>query len=305
MLEEVLFVLIIVGILSYTFSCVSAIEIVSDTYSVDSFSIGQVSEYTSDSDYESRYILPVDSGGYFESDLVYGEVKKFPDDTSLIETPASTPSSGGGGGGESSGGGGVATNISDNMCYTSSDCPQGYSCIDGLCVSVYELNILDFESPGRLGENFEFRYSIKRLLNISGDVKTTYWVQDMDGNIVGYGTDELFLEENEKRTDIGTFELYDKVRDGSYDFYVRVDDKNISLIESVPIVLNINGNLVYINKRPNWPIVIAVSFVFTMSVIIFVVFNDRFIALWYWFRKRYLNNWLFRIKEYFGRIKYE
>lgn len=301
MFEEVLLVIGIVGILVYALSFGSAFEIVSDVYSVDSFSLGQVGEDVVGVDYDSRYVMPTDSGGYFESADVYGEIKKFPDDILLVETII--PSGGGGGGGGASvSGSGVAEEFE---CVRNEDCEEKYSCVDNFCILVYELKILDFESPGRLGENFDFRFFVRRFLNVSGDVKTTYWMQDDNGNIAGYGSDDLFLSENEGRTSVGNFVLNEKVRDGDYSFFVRVDDYNISLIESVPVSLRIVGDSVYIKRKVNVPIVIALSFVVVTSLFLIIMFNDKLIALWYWFKRRYLDNSVFRVKDYFWRIFHE
>lgn len=298
MFEEVLFIAGIVGILFYVLSFASATEIVSDFYSVDSFSLGQVGEDSVSEIYDSRNIVPVDSGGYFDSSDFYGEVKKFPDEIVIIEEP----SSGGGGGG----GGGSFSVSGDSQeiyeCVNDEDCESDYSCLSGICIVVYDLKILDFESPGRLGENFDFRYFIRRMINVTGDVKTTYWMQDESGNVVGYGSGSLFLEENQATTNIGQFVLNDRVRDGSYRFFVRVDDNLVSLVESVPVELRINGDYVYFKRKLNLPIVIALSVVVIASVFIFIVYNDKLIALWYWFKRRYYDNWRFRIKEYFWRF---
>ncbi|MEK7184729.1 MAG: hypothetical protein AAB683_01160, partial [Patescibacteria group bacterium] len=104
------------------------------------------------------------------------------------ETPVSTETTppSGGEAGESSVGGGLL------RCVEKSDCEDDRECIDGLCVKLFDIKIIDFESPARLGEFFEFTYFIKAVAEINNDVVISFWIEK-GGEKISSGSDSIYL----------------------------------------------------------------------------------------------------------------
>ncbi len=140
-------------------------------------------------------------------------------DYSAEETPAdSTP------GGEetpSGGGGGGGIKIKGE-CSQNYDCQESDEvCLDNKCVKLFDIKIIDFESPIKLGEFFEFTYFVKGMANISGDVEIYFWIGDEKEKITS-GQDVIYLGNFEEKTETTKIFLPSTVESGVYKFFVQV-----------------------------------------------------------------------------------
>jgi hypothetical protein len=298
MIEEVVMFVLVFFI---CVSLVSAQQIVSEEYSVDSYTIGSVGDAVSDSTNELRYISLPESGGYFEGD-VYGEVKRLPADAQLQIIPPSGGGGGGTGGGGGAGGGGISA---VEGCVTNEDCRSGYTCINAVCYKIFEVELLEIDSPARKGEFFEFRYLVKRRLNESGEVKASYWIQsDQEVSRLAYGYDNIYLDPYGEDTSVQKVLLPRDVVEGNYVLHLLVESNNMNLEVSENIFIRDIGNLVEIGKRMNFWTVFWISFtsIVVVLTILAVIFKRKTLFLFYLWGKKIASKFYYFVKN-FWKIK--
>jgi hypothetical protein len=280
MIQEVLIVFLFIFIF---ISFVSAQEIVSDDFSVDSFTLGSVGDSVSEGDYDFRYISLVESGGYFEGD-VYGEVKRYPSDVELIVQDL-VPSDGDDGGSDDR----IVADfvLGDLECRFSSDCKFGFTCFEGECYKIFDIKILDIDSLARKGEFFEFTYLVTRFLNQSGEAKASYWIDGEDGRLI-HGYDNIHLKPYSKITSVQKVLLPRDVSSGSYNFSLLVESNNMDLKIIEDIFIRDMGDFVRINEKVSWWFVFGMIFISGLAVLIVlsVVFKKRVLFAIYLFTKK-------------------
>ena len=134
---------------------------------------------------------------------------------SAEETPADDEAqqpSGGGGGGS---GGGVE-------CLKDSACNFDEVCFNYQCVKLFDVKIIDFESPVKLGEFFDFTYFIKGMAEINGDVEVIFGIEK-NGKIISSGLDTIYLGSFEEKTQTAKIFLPNNLESGAYTFFVQVN----------------------------------------------------------------------------------
>jgi len=154
---------------------------------------------------------------------------------------------GGGGGGSGGSGKGAPTIIKESAleyeCSTSSDCESNQycfehecheaecfddsgckgveSCWNHRCMKWFDVEILEFESPVKVGEFFDFTYFLKAMEGIEGDVEIRFWIEQ-DGNTVTSGQDTIYFSSFEEKTKTKNLFLPKSISSGTYIFYVKV-----------------------------------------------------------------------------------
>jgi len=163
-----------------------------------------------------------------------------PDDFFIMED---FPSSGGSGSG---GGGSGSARISE--CSQDSECPDGQYCLENKCHSVeclddsscnieegevcwdykckklFDIEILEFESPVKTGNFFNFKYFIKAVAEIKGDVEINFWIQK-NNSIITSGKDTIYFESYEEKTKIKELFLPKNIASGTYEFNIEITYK--------------------------------------------------------------------------------
>ena len=86
-------------------------------------------------------------------------------------------------------------------CQTTSDCGPEKYCLNSQCLKIFDLKILNFDSPVQPGEFFDFDYFIKGMANISGDVNMQFWIEQ-NGEIITTGNDIIFVGNFEEKIDV-------------------------------------------------------------------------------------------------------
>ena len=94
-------------------------------------------------------------------------------------------------------------------------------CFNFECVSLFDIKILEFDSPIKLGEFFDFTYFLKGVGEINADVKISYWIEK-DGEIISSGVDTIYLGESEEKTETGKLFLPTGTTAGAYEFFMEV-----------------------------------------------------------------------------------
>ena len=139
---------------------------------------------------------------------------------SAEETPiAEEPSEAGAG--AAAEGSGVVECTDDSVCETDE------VCLNFNCVKLFDVKIIDFESPVKLGEFFDFTYFIKGTAEINNDVEVRFWIEK-NGEIITSGLDTIYLGSFEEKTETTKIFLPSTVETGIYDFIVQVNHEGYS-----------------------------------------------------------------------------
>jgi hypothetical protein len=222
----------------------------SNSYTIDSIHSGLAGSFESESNYEftstttdkqtsgsitsSNYIA---ESGWLDDVLVQVQSQTEPDDT----TPFT--SSGGSGGGPSLP---IIIQKPINVsvdCYTNSDCKQNQycyknycfdaecfddsvcsadeQCFEYRCVKLFDIKILDFDSPVKLESYFEFTYLLKAMSNINADVTVEFFFENED-EIVALGKDTIYISSYEEKTESTKLFLPKIIKSGNYKFIVKL-----------------------------------------------------------------------------------
>lgn len=181
----------------------------------------------------------IDQGSIISvSNLRYSAIRGTPTTTTTEITSS-------GGGGASAAGGGGAISIKKPECTEDSDCKQnqycfeekchdaecfddsvcntdqGETCFQHRCVKLFDMEILEFESPVKIGEFFDFTYFVKAVAEINGDVEIKFWIEK-DKNIITSGQDTIYFKGYEEKTKTKKLFLPEDISSGTYTFYIEV-----------------------------------------------------------------------------------
>ena len=146
-----------------------------------------------------------------------------------VTTP--TPSGGGGGGGivyECTDDSNCGENkycfenkCYDFECFDNNQCSGENSCWKGRCVKLFDIEILSFESPIKLGEFFNFTYLMIGMADINDDVEILFRIEK-DGIIITEGKDTLFFKSFEEKIKTTRLFLPSDIDSGVYTLLVQV-----------------------------------------------------------------------------------
>ncbi len=111
----------------------------------------------------------------------------------------------------------------DYSCYSDADCnlSVGETCWMHQCVKLFDVKIIDFQSPIQLGTEFEFTYFLKGMADISGDVEVHFWIEK-DGEAVTSGHDTIYIGNFEEKTEKTKIYLPTTIDSGVYTFFVQL-----------------------------------------------------------------------------------
>jgi len=215
---------------------VSSLSASTDSYSVDSYHTGSSGSEPNTTSYSSRSTTTYQQGGnsngtttsysfnagWFEAVSV-----------SVEEVFTTTPTGGGGGGGfvpECTQNLDCAENqycfqnsCFDAECSDDSACKveEGEVCWNLRCVKLFDIKILNFESPIMLGEFFDFTYFVKGVADINRDVEINFRIEK-NGSIVSSGTDVIYFGSFEEKTETTSLFLPSNIKSGTYEFIIQV-----------------------------------------------------------------------------------
>gem|GEM_PF-3315890 len=130
-------------------------------------------------------------------------------------------------------------------CSENEDCKNGESCWDNKCIEWFDVEILDFESPIKVGDFFDFTYFLKGMAEINGDVEINYWIE-RDGNKITSGQDTIYFGSFEEKTKTKKLFLPKTISSGSYTFYIEVTHGSYSARSYRTIEISVQGNTITI-----------------------------------------------------------
>jgi hypothetical protein len=108
-------------------------------------------------------------------------------------------------------------------CLENSECNvgEGETCWEFRCVKLFDIKILDFESPLKLGDFFNFEYFLKGVADINGDVQLDFWIEN-DKEVVTYGSDTVYMGSYEDKIEKTKLFLPSSVASGVYQFMIKL-----------------------------------------------------------------------------------
>lgn len=150
----------------------------------------------------------------------------------VVPTPVVTPVGGGGGGGVTlecinDSGCDLGEFCFENKCYvyecdSDLDCNDTKTCWMNRCVKLFDMKIMEVESPILPGDFFNFTYYLKGVAAIHGDVIIKFWLVQ-DENIVTEGFDTIYFADFEEKTETSELFLPATILPGVYNFYAEVE----------------------------------------------------------------------------------
>jgi len=215
------------------------------------------------------------------------------------ESPPTASVDGGGGGG----GGGASTTVdaiyvcsessecleaqfcfenscNDAECFSDSVCNTevGEACYDGRCVKLFDIKIIEFESPVKLGEFFDFTYLLKGVAEINGDVEVNFWITD-NVKVVTSGSDVIFIGNYEEKIESTKLFLPSDIESGTYEFFISLKFENYEASAHRTIEIQVQDGEAIITMRPELkdilPYVVPILISLFLLVVIVIVYRER------------------------------
>ncbi len=107
-------------------------------------------------------------------------------------------------------------------CIENSDCPKNKFCFENNCVKLFDIVMLEIESPKEIKDTLNFVYFIKGIADINGDVIVKYWIQT-ENTKINLGQDTIFIGTNEEKTQSAELYIPSNVERGVYEFIVEIN----------------------------------------------------------------------------------
>ncbi len=190
--------------------------------------------------------------------------------SSFLSSPPAT-ATGGTPAVQGSHGGGSSRSTTILQCVQNSDCASDEVCLENECVKLFDIKILDFQSPVKLGDFFTFTYFIKGMANISTDVTIDFWIEN-NGKKVASGSDVIYMGNFEQKIETTKLFLPSNLESGAYLFYVRVTHPSYSAESYRTIEVQVKEGVAEINftdteiKSPTAPALITITLILTLLI---------------------------------------
>lgn len=187
----------------------------------------------------------------------------------------------------------------DAQCFDNSVCniEAGESCWNYQCVKLFDMEILEFESPVKVGEFFDFIYFLKAVAEINGDVEIKFWIEQ-DGEVVTSGQDTIYFSSFEEKTKTKKLFLPEDISSGTYIFYIEVTYGTYTASAHRTIGIKVKDGMATIKMSPNF----IQYLIYGLIVLgIFIVFLILYIKM----RKKIKSKKKLKRKKTESRIKYK
>jgi len=159
----------------------------------------------------------------------------------------------------------------DIECFDNNDCKEDESCWNHKCVKWFDMEILEFESPVKVGEFFDFTYFLKAVAEINGDVEIKFWIEQ-DGNIVTSGQDTIYFSSFEEKTKTKKLFLPDDISSGTYIFYIEVTYGAYTASAHRTIGIEVKDGMAEIKISPDFTQYIIYGLIGLGIFIVFLIF---------------------------------
>ncbi len=138
---------------------------------------------------------------------------------------------------------------------------------------ILSLQIIDFQSPAKLGEFLEFSYSTKDILGVNGTAEINFLLEK-NGEIISYGSDIIYLGGFEERIRITKIFLPTSIESGIYNLKIEADYQGYTIKAHRTIEIKVKGGLATINPgHGELNIFIIIALVILMIFNIYMVYR--------------------------------
>ena len=201
----------------------------------------------------------------YSSGVLIFDVAQFTSYSAEEASVAASESPGGGAGG--------AAPKTTVECIDNSYCSEDKVCWNYQCVKLFDVKIIDFESPAKLGDFFDFTYSIKGQADINDDVVINFWIEK-NGEKVTSGSDTIYLGSFEEKTETTKIFLPSAVESGIYDFYVEVSHGDYQARAQRTIEIEVKGGIASISPAEITGIKtgVAIALIILALIILSIIF---------------------------------
>jgi hypothetical protein len=155
-------------------------------------------------------------------------------------------------------------------CSNNSECSDDEVCLNNKCAKLFDIKIIEFESPIKLGEFFDFIYYVKGLADINADVEINFWIEK-GGEIVTSGSDVIYLGSFEEKTETTKIFLPSTIESGIYKFYVQVVHPSYSAESHRTIEVEVKGGIVTIISADNLKTYIILGLIILALLILSII----------------------------------
>ncbi|MBW2975233.1 hypothetical protein KY366_05940, partial [Candidatus Woesearchaeota archaeon] len=134
-------------------------------------------------------------------------------------------------------------------CLEDNECKEDESCWNYRCIKWFDMEILEFESPVKIDEYFDFTYFLKGVAEINGDVEIKFWIEQ-DGKVVTSGQDTIYMSSYEEKTITKKLFLPKGISSGTYIFYIEVKHGSYTAKAHRTIGIDLEGDSARITPSP-------------------------------------------------------
>jgi hypothetical protein len=130
-----------------------------------------------------------------------------------------------------------------------SACSSGKTCWNFKCIKLFDIEIIDFPSPVKLGDSFSFTYSIYGRAYVNRDVEVNFWIEK-EGVKITSGKDTIYIGGFEKKTRISELSLPSEISSGTYELHIEIVFDDYSVKSTRTIEIAVEEDLAEIELKP-------------------------------------------------------
>lgn len=153
---------------------------------------------------------------------------------------------------------------------------EGETCWNFRCVKLFDMEILNFESPVKMGSFFNFTYFLKAVAEINGDVEINFWIEQA-GRIITSGQDTIYFGSFEEKTKTKKLFLPNNVSSGTYIFNIEVTHGTYtaSAYRTIGIIVDGDSATIVSISEKNYSIYLILGLFGLAILITFLLFNVK------------------------------
>ena len=137
---------------------------------------------------------------------------------------------------------------------------------------IFSIQIIDFQSPVKLGEFLEFSYTTRGVSGINGTSEVNFWIEK-EGEIITSGSDTIYLGVEGKIRTANIF-LPTSVKSGIYELKIEVDCEGHIRNAYRTIEINIKQGIATINfGSGKFNIFIIIALIILMILNIYMIYR--------------------------------
>ncbi len=110
----------------------------------------------------------------------------------------------------------------------------------------FDIKIVEFNSPVKLGEFFEFTYSLRGIFSMDEDIGIKFGIEK-DNEIISSGLDTVYIGNSKEKIETTKLFLPSTVESGIYQFYIELNHDGYSAKSYRTIEIEVKGGIAIIN----------------------------------------------------------